>query len=127
MKKMSKIMSILTIVFMLMVSFSNILMATADANPDNVTPTYGEVTEIRTIGGKIIGGIQVVGSVVSVGILVVLGIKYMLGSAEEKAEYKKTMVPYLIGAVLIFAATYIAGAVYDFANGLNGTASTASK
>ena len=38
----------------------------------------------------------------------------MMGSAEEKAEYKKVMIPYLIGAVLIFAAPYIAGAIYTF-------------
>ena len=37
-----------------------------------------------------------------------------MGSAEEKAEYKKVMIPYLIGAVLIFAAPYIADAIYNF-------------
>jgi len=49
----------------------------------------------------------------------VLGIKYMMGSAEEKAEYKKTMIPYIIGAILLFAATTIANAIYTFANGMN--------
>ncbi|MEI3401230.1 MAG: hypothetical protein V8R51_02250 [Clostridia bacterium] len=45
---------------------------------------------------------QTVGIVLSVVILIILGIKYMMGSAEEKAEYKKTMIPYLIGAVSVF-------------------------
>ena len=36
----------------------------------------------------------------------------MMGSAEEKAEYKKTMIPYLVGAVLIFLAPTIANTVY---------------
>ena len=44
----------------------------------------------------------------------------MIGSAEEKADYKKTMMPYIIGAVLRFGATTIANAVYNFASGLNG-------
>ena len=44
----------------------------------------------------------------------------MMGSAEEKAEYKKTMIPYVVGAILLFAATTIANAVYNFANGLGG-------
>ena len=44
-------------------------------------------------------------------VLVVLGIKYMIGSAEEKAEYKKTMIPYIIGAILVFAASAIASIV----------------
>ena len=33
------------------------------------------------------------------------------GSAEEKAEYKKTMIPYIIGAILVFAASAIASIV----------------
>jgi len=39
-----------------------------------------------------------------------------MGSAEEKAEYKKTMIPYLIGALILFAAVQIAGAVVGIAN-----------
>ena len=57
------------------------------------------------------GIITTVGIVVSVVVLVVLGIKYMIGSAEEKAEYKKTMIPYIIGAILVFAASAIASIV----------------
>lgn len=38
----------------------------------------------------------------------------MMGSAEEKAEYKKTLMPYFIGAVLIFAASAFAQAIYSF-------------
>lgn len=42
----------------------------------------------------------------------------MMGSAEEKAEYKKTMMPYLVGALLIFAAVTIANMVYNFTSTL---------
>ena len=38
----------------------------------------------------------------------------MLGSAEEKAEYKKVFMPYLIGAVLLFSAAGIAQAIITF-------------
>lgn len=34
----------------------------------------------------------------------ILGIKYMLGSVEEKAEYKQTLVGYLISCVVVFGA-----------------------
>ena len=64
--------------------------------------------------------VQAIGSIVSVLVLVILGIKYMMGSAEEKAEYKKTLVPYIIGAGLVFAASTIAGAIYGFMNSVNG-------
>ena len=46
--------------------------------------------------------------------LIVLGIKYMMGSAEERAEYKKTLFPYFIGAVLIFAAVNLAQVIYSW-------------
>ena len=62
---------------------------------------------------KILGIVQGIGIGVSVIILVVIGIKYMMGSAEEKAEYKKTMLPYVVGAVLIAGAPSIASAVYS--------------
>ena len=38
----------------------------------------------------------------------------MMGSAEEKAEYKKTLMPYVIGAALVFAASAIAGIIFGF-------------
>ena len=41
------------------------------------------------------------GIITAVITIVVIGIKYMIGSVEEKAEYKKTMIPYLIGVVMI--------------------------
>lgn len=74
--------------------------------------------DVKTVGGKIVGIIQVVGTMIAVGMLTVLGIKYALGSAEEKAEYKKTMVPYLIGSVLIFAVSNITQVIYEWASKL---------
>ena len=64
-------------------------------------------TNVTNIGNQIIGVITTVGVVVAVVVLLVLGIKYMMGSASEKAEYKKTMIPYLVGAILIFGASAI--------------------
>ena len=75
---------------------------------------------VKDIGGKVLGVLQVAGVVISVIILVVIGIKYMMGSAEEKAEYKKTMMPYIIGAIIIFAAPTIANVVYNFGTSING-------
>lgn len=73
---------------------------------------------IKTSMNKIIGFLQTIGTIVAVVTILVLGIKYMMGSTEEKAEYKKSMMPYFIGAILIFAATNIAKLVYNFMNGL---------
>lgn len=74
--------------------------------------------KIMDIGNSIIGVLQIVGSIISVIVLVILGIKYMVGSAEERAEYKKSMMPYLIGAVMVFAITNLLGIVSAIAKEL---------
>ena len=114
-KKVIRILSviaiILTIVMVASVSFAGeVDIKTIDGKGDV------DVTDIGDVGNKIATILRAIGTVLLVVVLMVLGIKYMLGSAEEKAEYKKTMIPYLIGAILVFGATQIAGAVLNFSN-----------
>ncbi len=63
---------------------------------------------------KLVTILSTIGSVLSVVVLICLGIKYMLGSVEEKASYKKSMMPYIIGAGIVFMASTIAGILYSF-------------
>ena len=42
----------------------------------------------------------------------------MLGSIEEKAEYKKTMIYYMLGALLLFSATTLPNILYKLTSGL---------
>lgn len=81
----------------------------------DITGDTTGTTEITTIGNKVIQIISTIGSILSVIVIIVLGIKYMMGSVEEKASYKKTMLPFLIGAIFIFAASTIASLIYNVA------------
>lgn len=90
----------------------------AAKTPADLTPNDEGTQGIMDLGGKLMGILSTIGIVVAVIILMVLGIKYMMGSAEEKAEYKKTMIPYIIGAILIFGASTIANMVYNFASAI---------
>ena len=74
--------------------------------------------ELKQKTGNVLGIVQVIGSVVSVIILMAIGIKYMLGSVEEKAEYKKTLMPYLIGAALVFSGTAIPQILYQISKNI---------
>lgn len=67
----------------------------------------------QNLGNKIIGIVQAIGSIVSVLALIIIGIKYMLGSTEEKAEYKSSMLPYLIGVFFLFFASNIVSIIYN--------------
>lgn len=110
--KLSKVLSIITLVVMMLAISTNFVYA-IDPGSITIVTTGSGTSQITSIGGKIIGTIQIVGSVVAVAILVVLGIKYMMGSTEEKAEYKKTLIPYIVGAILIFAASNVASMVFN--------------
>ncbi len=111
-KKTIKIISAILMSMILIFSVSN--MVFADLNPATLTGSNVSSGEAEAFGNKIIGILKVIGSIAAVIILMVLGFKYMMGSAEDKADYKKSMIPYLIGAVCIFLAPMIAGAIYNF-------------
>lgn len=89
-------------------------------NPDHYKPTISQDDdkEVQEKAGIILGYINTMGVVVSVITLIIIGIKYMLGSIEEKAEYKKTMMYYIIGAALLFAATTIPNILYNLTTGI---------
>ena len=117
MKKSIKIVSVvLMILAMALVSTS--VFATSIERPSDVKFDTSNTENVANIGSSILGIIRVVGTIVAVGMIIILGIKYMMGSAEERAEYKKTLFPYFIGAVLIFAASNLADMIYSWAQGL---------
>ena len=110
---MNKKMKILLSVFMLglvLFTFSSSVFA---LTPGEVVVNDINNEKITKTGGDVLGIIKVIGIILSVGILMVVGIKYMMGSAQEKAEYKKVFIPYLIGAALLFGASVFAQAIYD--------------
>jgi type IV secretory pathway VirB2 component (pilin) len=120
MKKAGKIVVALFIVLAI-VSISVASFADEFTPGDLTGSTSVNTNGIKDLGNNIVGVVRVVGVLVAVIILLILGIKYMMGSAEEKADYKKSMIPYLVGAVLVFAASTIAGVVYDMATAIGST------
>ena len=75
----------------------------------------GATNAVTNFGNNILGIVSTGASVIAVIILIVLGIKYMMGSAEEIAEYKKTLLPYLIGAIFVFGAGEICSVIFNMA------------
>lgn len=116
MKKSVKIISVvLMILAITLISTSVFASSFQPANLKEDIDT-NNTENVQDIGGRIIGIIQVVGNIVAIAMLIVLGIKYMMGSAEEKADYKKTLFPYFVGAIFIFAAANLAQMVYTWAS-----------
>ncbi len=73
-------------------------------NPDG---TMGATTKTTGIIQVIVKGVTVFGIGVSLVCIAVIGIKYITSSLEERAHYKETMVPYIIGLVLLLNISVI--------------------
>lgn len=120
MKKSIKIVCTLLIILAMVAISTSVFATNGNYRPSDVKDVINtsNTENIENLGGRIIGIVRVVGTIVAVAMLIILGIKYMMGSAEERAEYKKTLFPYFIGAILIFAATNLADIIYDWAQSL---------
>jgi hypothetical protein len=118
---MKKIFLSLILIVMLTSMFVilNSNVAFADTfNPETYKPEELKEGDVGTFASKIggiSGAIRTVGVSISVIMLAVIGIKYMLASTSEKANYKTSMIPYIIGAVLIGAGSAIVSLIFDIA------------
>ena len=71
----------------------------------------GGSSTINRASGKILGIVQAIGISVAVIMLAILSIKYFASSIDERAEVKKKLIPFVIGAFILFAASSLVGLV----------------
>lgn len=106
----------ITIIMILLLIIPNMVFA------DDITTGMGDIYKtpdsdfINVRAGKILGVVQTVGTGIAIIMLIVIGVKYMIASAQEKAQLKDTLMPYLIGAILLFAGTNILSIIVNFIN-----------
>ncbi len=131
--KLNKIMKIL--VALMLISLVAIMvaqpaLATAGGQQDkyipNADPTdltqfdshkdeSGASSSVSRIIGSIISIVQVVGVGVAIIMLIVLAIQYISASPEGKAEIKKNATIYIVGSIILFAASGILQIIKNFA------------
>ena len=117
MKKKCFIISIMFIFLVLAISLKTEIYA-FDINSQlgNNLSAYATIQGQSTSFDKkvetVVGILSVGGSIIAVATLIIIGIRYMTGSVEEKAEYRKTLKPYLIGAFMVFAITNLLSILY---------------
>ena len=109
MKKKVRFIFIILLVILIIFSISGVSTATT-INDLNAPAS----NTFKSTGETIVSILTTIGIVISVVVLAALGIKYMIGSIEERADYKKSMMPYFIGAILVFGASTIANIIYKF-------------
>lgn len=73
------------------------------ANSDNILSGENE-QNLKDMTGQIYNILFGIGVGLSVIIGAILGIKYMTGTIEDQAKIKETLIPYIIGCIVVFGA-----------------------
>ncbi|MCL2354553.1 MAG: pilin [Oscillospiraceae bacterium] len=113
--------AILLLTIILIASLSTVVMGTFgpgtvdSAREGQQQEAYDAMSGIMPTVGRVLQIIRNVGVILAVIIISVLGIKFILGSAEEKAEYKKSFIPLIIGILVLVAAVQIATMIFNLA------------
>lgn len=117
MKKNVKKIVISLIIMIFCINIYSATIATSSLEDfDGKITNFGDIEDVTTVKeiiSTIIYIVKLIGTYLSVIVLIIVGMKYIVGSVEEKAEYKKTLIPYIVGAVLVFGSTNIVGVIYD--------------
>lgn len=61
-------------------------------------------SEIQQASNSLVNIFMAAGMIIAVVYVGILGIKYMFGAVEEKAEIKETLIPFIVGCVVVFGA-----------------------
>lgn len=89
----------------------------------NDTDEVIDTEELGTISDYIYNTLFTIGVVLAFAIGMIIGIQFIMGSVEEKAKIKETLVPYVIGVFVIFSAFTIWKIVVGIGNEVAPTAS----
>ena len=122
-KNISRIITVLTIVLGILFSLS-ILTNGVYADDYYVFPSASTTSaddDVTRIGGMFLTVAQIIGTSVAVIMLIVLAIKYISASPNDKAQIKQHAVVYIVGAIILFAASGLLGILKSFSGGLAST------
>ena len=123
MNKKIKIICILLIVILLVMYSNKVFAIQADILNKLDSGKSSDMGEIQTKAGTVLKTLRNISAIIAVFVITILGIKYMMGSVEEKAGYKKSFIPLVVGIAVVVSATTIATMLFDMGSG-GGTSQT---
>ena len=108
MKKTLKILSTVLLAVVMLFAFAQpVSFAKGDVNTVIGYTNQGNEMdgEVGNIAGTIINWIWGISIIVAIIVVMVIGIKFIIGGTQEKAEYKKSLMPVTVGVILVVFAT----------------------
>lgn len=112
-KSIFRILSIALMVVLFSMAIHNVAFADVDFKPNGQAGAASN--RFGTILNYILGIAQVIGIAIAVIMLIVLAIKYISAAPSDKADIKKSATAYIVGAVVLFAASGIIQIIKNFA------------
>lgn len=83
--------------------------------------------ELADTSNYIIKYLTTAGIIVAVIVAMILGIQFMIASADEKAKVKESLMPFVVGCIVVFGAFTIWKVVVKIGNATEVSTSTTSK
>ncbi len=102
MKKKNIVIIVLLIFFAMMIVGTVSRADTIDVDPNEFDPIYERDDSLFSIGEKIVGVVSYICYGAAVIILLYKGVQFMMKAPEAKAEAKKELVSYAVGAFILF-------------------------
>lgn len=111
--------SVLIILMFIIAIIPNSVFAIDTEEFKNIYSASG-TSEITTAGGEILAVVQVIGVSVGLIFLLIIGMKYIIMSSNpnEKATIKEKLIPYVIGAIIMFGGTGMLSIIAHFAQNM---------
>lgn len=103
--------------FLLSALMISIATCSYSIEPDKYKPKID--IELASVLKNVVGVVQMVGTGVAVIASIWLGIRYVLSSVDEKADIKKKLIPFVMGAIIFYGATGILQLIADVATWFN--------
>ena len=93
------------------ISSGNDFMNSADPNKEVINQE-----KLKSTSEIIYNILFAIALVLAVGVGLVIGIQFIFGSVEEQAKVKETLIPYIIGVIIVFSAFTIWKIVVEIGN-----------
>lgn len=90
-----------------------------DFNPSEYEEESPIQSQSDKLSGNVIAVVRIVAVAIAMIMLLVLAMRYMISAPGDRADIKKHMIAYVIGAFIIFGGSVILGILVDVAKVFN--------
>lgn len=104
---------LIILISIILILFSNNVLAISNVNQYNPQPTLNSSNPFITKASSVLGFLQNIGMLIAVIALAIIGVKYIMTSPEGKADYKKEMIPYIVGCFMLGGVSLILGIISE--------------